>query len=204
MSKELDLISLAIAKASWWHQDQVRKYTNEKYIIHPLEVMKFLELFTKDEAVLAAALLHDVIEDTDATLEEVRTIFGDDIAALVFGMSEPEVPAGTNRGERKEIYRRHLEKQCWRTKMIKFGDIYSNTKDIAMHDPDFAVVYLAEIQRTITSIDDNRIPVLLRHMVKEQVKLAKLYVDQFQANKKLVKKLSNIRTITETIKGELL
>lgn len=204
MSKELDLISLAIAKASWWHQDQVRKYTNEKYIIHPLEVMKFLELFTKDEAVLAAALLHDVVEDTDATIEDVRAIFGDDIAALVFGMSEPEVPAGTNRGGRKEIYRRHLEKQCWRTKMIKFGDIYSNTKDIAMHDPDFAVVYLAEIQRTITSIDDNRIPVLLRHMVKEQVKLAKLYVDQFQANKKLVKKLSNIRTITETIKGELL
>jgi hypothetical protein len=73
-----------------------------------------------------------------------------------------------------------------------------------MHDPDFAVVYLAEIQRTINSIDDNRIPLLLRQMVKEQVKLAKLYVDQFQANKKLVKKLSNIRTITETIKGELL
>lgn len=204
MSKALDPISLAIAKASWWHGEQVRKYTNEKYIVHPIEVMKFLELFTKDEAVLAAAILHDVVEDTPATVKEVEAIFGEDVAKLVFGMSEPEVPAGTNRGERKEIYRQHLEKQCWRTKMIKFGDIYSNTKDIAMHDPDFAVVYLAEIQRTINSIDDNRIPLLLRQMVKEQVKLAKLYVDQFQANKKLVKKLSNIRTITETIKGELL
>lgn len=204
MSKALDQISLAIAKASWWHGKQVRKYTNEKYIVHPIEVMKFLELFTKDEAVLAAAILHDVVEDTPATVKEVEAIFGEDVAKLVFGMSEPEVPAGTNRGERKEIYRQHLEKQCWRTKMIKFGDIYSNTKDIAMHDPDFAVVYLAEIQRTINSIDDTRIPLLLRQMVKEQVKLAKLYVDQFQANKKLVKKLSNIRTITETIKGELL
>lgn len=204
MSKALDSISLAIAKASWWHGEQVRKYTNEKYIVHPIEVMKFLELFTKDEAVLAAAILHDVVEDTPATVKEVEAIFGEDVAKLVFGMSEPEVPAGTNRGERKEIYRQHLEKQCWRTKMIKFGDIYSNTKDIAMHDPDFAVVYLAEIQRTINSIDDTRIPLLLRQMVKEQVKLAKLYVDQFQANKKLVKKLSNIRTITETIKGELL
>jgi (p)ppGpp synthase/HD superfamily hydrolase len=153
---------------------------------------------------MVAAILHDVVEDTPATVQEVEAIFGEDVAKLVFGMSEPEVPAGTNRGERKEIYRQHLEKQCWRTKMIKFGDIYSNTKDIAMHDPDFAVVYLAEIQRTINSIDDNRIPLLLRQMVKEQVKLAKLYVDQFQANKKLVKKLSNIRTITETIKGELL
>lgn len=204
MSKALDPISLAIAKASWWHGEQVRKYTNEKYIVHPIEVMKFLALFTQDEAVMVAAILHDVVEDTPATVKEVEAIFGEDVAKLVFGMSEPEVPAGTNRGERKEIYRQHLEKQCWRTKMIKFGDIYSNTKDIAMHDPDFAVVYLAEIQRTINSIDDNRIPLLLRQMVKEQVKLAKLYVDQFQANKKLVKKLSNIRTITETIKGELL
>ena len=204
MSKALDPISLAIAKASWWHGEQKRKYTNDDYIVHPIEVMNFLALFTQDEAVMVAAILHDVVEDTPATVKEVEAIFGEDVAKLVFGMSEPEVPAGTNRGERKEIYRRHLEKQCWRTKMIKFGDIYSNTKDITMHDPDFAVVYLAEIQRTINSIDDNRIPLLLRQMVKEQVKLAKLYVDQFQANKKLVKKLSNIRTITETIKGELL
>lgn len=204
MSKALDPISLAITKASWWHGEQKRKYTNDPYIVHPVEVMQFLQLFTKDEAVLIAAVLHDVVEDTPATVEEVRAIFGDDVASLVFGMSEPEVPAGTNRGQRKEIYRLHLKKQCWRTKMIKFGDIYSNTKDIAMHDPDFAVVYLAEIQRTIDSIDDPRIPLLLRVMVKEQVKLAKLYVDQFQANKKLIKKLSNIRTITDTMKGELL
>lgn len=204
MSKALDPISLAIAKASWWHGEQVRKYTNEKYIVHPIEVMKFLELFTKDEAVLAAAILHDVIEDTDATIEEVKAIFGEDVASLVFGMSEPEVPAGTNREQRKEIYRIHLSEQCWRTKMIKHGDIYSNTKDIAMHDPDFAVVYLAEIQRTLSSIEAPNIPPLLRQIVLDQVKLAKLYVDQFQASKKLVKKINNIRTITETIKGELL
>lgn len=204
MSKALDLISLAIAKASWWHKDQVRKYTNDNYIVHPIEVMKFLELFTKDEAVLAAAVLHDVVEDTDATIQDVKAIFGEDVAALVFGMSEPEVPVGTNREQRKEIYRLHLEQQCWRTKMIKYGDIYSNTKDIAMHDPDFAVVYLAEIQRTLKSIEDPRIPLLLRQVVIDQVKLAKLYVDQFQASKKLVKKINNIRTITETIKGELL
>lgn len=204
MSKALDLISLAIAKASWWHKDQVRKYTHDNYIVHPIEVMKFLELFTKDEAVLAAAVLHDVVEDTDATIQDVKAIFGEDVAALVFGMSEPEVPVGTNREQRKEIYRLHLEQQCWRTKMIKYGDIYSNTKDIAMHDPDFAVVYLAEIQRTLKSIEDPRIPLLLRQVVIDQVKLAKLYVDQFQASKKLVKKINNIRTITETIKGELL
>lgn len=204
MSKALDIISLALAKASWWHGEQVRKYTNEKYIVHPIEVMKFLELFTKDEAILAAAILHDVVEDTDATVQDVKAIFGEDVAALVFGMSEPEVPVGTNREQRKEIYRLHLEKQCWRTKMIKYGDIYSNTKDIAMHDPDFAVVYLAEIQRTLGTIEDPRIPLLLRQIVNDQVKLAKLYVNQFQAGKKLVKKINNIRTITETIKGELL
>lgn len=204
MSKALDTISLAIAKASWWHGEQKRKYTNDDYIVHPIEVMKILELFTKDEAVLAAAILHDVVEDTSATVGEVNAIFGEDVSKLVFGMSEPEVPVGTNREQRKEIYRVHLGEQCWRTKMIKFGDIYSNTKDIAMHDPDFAVVYLAEIQRTINTIDDPRIPLLLRQMVKDQVKLAKLYVDQFQASKRLVKKINNIRTITETIKGELL
>lgn len=204
MSKALDPISLAIAKASWWHGEQKRKYTNDDYIVHPIEVMNFLALFTQDEAVMVAAILHDVIEDTDATIEEVKAIFGEDVASLVFGISEPEVPAGTNREQRKEIYRIHLSEQCWRTKMIKHGDIYSNTKDIAMHDPDFAVVYLAEIQRTLSSIEAPGIPPLLRQIVLDQVKLAKLYVDQFQASKKLVKKINNIRTITETIKGELL
>lgn len=197
-------LSLVLAKAEFWHKDQVRKYTGEPYINHPVEVMNFLQLFTDDHSILAAALLHDVVEDTDATLDNVRTTFGDDIAMLVNGMTEPEVPAGTNREKRKETYRKHLEQSSWRVKFIKFGDIYSNTKDIAMHDPDFAVVYLSEIERTIKSIDDDRIPLLMRNIVKDQLRLAKLYVEQFQYSKRLGGKIKNACTILTTIKKELL
>jgi hypothetical protein len=47
MSKALDPISLAIAKASWWHGEQKRKYTNEDYIVHPIEVMNFPSLLAQ-------------------------------------------------------------------------------------------------------------------------------------------------------------
>jgi guanosine-3',5'-bis(diphosphate) 3'-pyrophosphohydrolase len=54
------------------HGEQTRKYTPERYIVHPVRVMKILQDYTDDICILAAALLHDVLEDTRVTKEEIR------------------------------------------------------------------------------------------------------------------------------------
>src|SRR6266480_500251 len=53
------------------HGEQLRKYTPERYIVHPIRVMKTCEQYTSDITILAAALLHDVLEDTDVSADEM-------------------------------------------------------------------------------------------------------------------------------------
>lgn len=65
------------------HANQKRKYSEEPYITHPEFVTCLLSRYTYDSALLKAALLHDVVEDTDATIEDVRDLFGDRVAGLV-------------------------------------------------------------------------------------------------------------------------
>ena len=79
---DLDLISRAYAAAEAAHRDKTR-LTGDPYIVHPLAVAYKLAEMGAHPNVLAAGLLHDVIEDTEITIEEVRASFGDDIAALV-------------------------------------------------------------------------------------------------------------------------
>ena len=65
---------------------QVRKYTNEPYWIHLEEVANIVRTTYHTDAMVAAAWLHDVVEDTQVTLDLVRQEFGDEIADLVFGL----------------------------------------------------------------------------------------------------------------------
>ena len=85
MSKRLDsAIKYAIDK----HQGQLRKREGTPYILHPLEAAAIANDLTKDENVLIAAVLHDTVEDTEATIEEVREKFGDRVAELVASETE--------------------------------------------------------------------------------------------------------------------
>ena len=65
------------------HEGQRRRGESTPYIIHPMEVAAICASMTSDEDVLAAAVLHDTVEDTDVTVEEIREIFGDEIADAV-------------------------------------------------------------------------------------------------------------------------
>jgi len=80
--------ALALAKEA--HQEQFRK-SGEPYIIHPILVATITAVISKDETMIAAALLHDVVEDTETTIEEIREGFGKDIAFLVEGLTKIEV-----------------------------------------------------------------------------------------------------------------
>ena len=69
------------------HISQTRK-SGEPYIVHPILVASIVASITNDESMAISALLHDVVEDTDITIEEVQTLFGKDIAHLVEGLTK--------------------------------------------------------------------------------------------------------------------
>lgn len=85
------LLDSALVFAAVAHQNQKRKATNIPYIVHPVGVMLILIEFNEnDPDLLAAALLHDTVEDTHVTHEQIRREFGDRVAEIVAGCSEPD------------------------------------------------------------------------------------------------------------------
>jgi (p)ppGpp synthase/HD superfamily hydrolase len=84
------LLDSALTFAARAHADQRRKSTDVPYIVHPVGVMLLLmEHGEHDPELLAAALLHDTVEDTGVTLDQLRATFGDSVADIVAGCSEP-------------------------------------------------------------------------------------------------------------------
>src|SRR5512141_717805 len=84
---DLDLVKKAYVYSAKVHQGQVRK-SGEPYLIHPLEVAGLLAQLRLDEASIVAGLLHDTVEDTLATVEEIKELFGEEISLIVDGVTK--------------------------------------------------------------------------------------------------------------------
>ena len=84
---DLDIIRKAYVFAAKAHQGQIRK-SGEPYLVHPLEVAAILANMKLDVASIAAAFLHDTVEDTVATIEEIEDLFGEEVKILVDGVSK--------------------------------------------------------------------------------------------------------------------
>ncbi len=126
-------------------RDQRRKYTNDPYIIHPAAVVaQVRQVLPEDDAALAAAWLHDTVEDTDTTLGDIESRFGSEVARLVGMLTNPPTPEGMNRAQRKRLHFQHSAHACSRAQTIKLADIIDNTRELLHYDPDFARVYLLE------------------------------------------------------------
>lgn len=123
---------------------QKRKYTGDPYIIHPIAVAELVATVTDDESVIAAALLHDTLEDTKTTEDDIRKAFGEDVLQLVKEVTDISKPTDGVRKVRKELDRLHIAKASPRGKTVKLADLINNAKDINAHDTDFAVVYMKE------------------------------------------------------------
>ena len=121
-----------------------RKYTQLPYDVHLANVATIVSSVTEDAEMIAAAWLHDVVEDTPVTLERVESEFGKGVAELVESLTDVSKPEDGNRATRKTIDRKHLAHASSRAKTVKLADIIDNAKDISKHDPAFAEVYLAE------------------------------------------------------------
>jgi (p)ppGpp synthase/HD superfamily hydrolase len=123
---------------------QLRKYTFEPYIVHPAEVAGIVAEAGGTPEMIAAAWLHDTVEDTGVTSELIRAEFGDEVAMLVGWLTDVSRPDHGNRAARKAVDRAHTAAAPAEAQTIKLADLICNTKSIVAHDPKFAVTYLAE------------------------------------------------------------
>ncbi len=125
----------AAAFAALKHRDQRRKGDHQApYINHPIEVAALLATVggVDDLGVLQAALLHDTVEDTDATPEEIEREFGSDVRTLVLEMTDDmSLPSP----QRKQEQIARAAGLSHRAKLIKIADKIANVGDIARHPP---------------------------------------------------------------------
>ena len=142
-----DLVKRAQTYATKAHQriGQLRKYNKQPYHVHLEAVAKLVAEVTDDSEIIAAAWLHDTVEDTPATLEDIEENFGLPVAELVEELSDVSKPSDGNRARRKAIDRDHTAQASPRAKTVKLADLIDNCADITKHDPRFAKVYLGEM-----------------------------------------------------------
>ena len=128
------LLDRAIIFAVQAHAGTERRGKGFPYIIHPMEAMEIVATMTTDQELLAAAALHDTVEDTEVTIEDLKAEFGDRIANLVAQESE-ERPEGVSDEEswhdRKRAAIDRLAKASRDAKIIALGDKLSNIRAIA-------------------------------------------------------------------------
>lgn len=129
-----------------WHDSigQVRKYSGEPYWKHPEAVAALVQTVPHTSEMIAAAMLHDVIEDTPCTEIDVRFEFGDAVADLVMWLTDVSKPSDGNRETRKAIDRAHTAAAPREAKTIKLADLIDNSRSIVERDKDFAKIYLRE------------------------------------------------------------
>jgi hypothetical protein len=142
----LDLVQRAARYAAAGHKriEQTRKYTGEPYDVHLKAVAELVESVTDDPEMIAAAWLHDLVEDTPVTVEDIEREFGPGVGRLVAYLTDVSRASDGNRAARKAIDRAHLAGASPRAKTIKLADLIDNCLDISQHDARFARVYLAE------------------------------------------------------------
>ncbi len=133
LAKFIQAASFAAKK----HSRQKRKGADEEpYINHPLEVANLLANVGKieDYDILIAAILHDTIEDTETTKEEITELFGREVCEMVLEVTDDK---SLPKAERKQKQIEHAPHLSTGAKLIKLGDKSSNIRDVTENPPDF-------------------------------------------------------------------
>lgn len=136
---------------------QRRKYSDEPYWHHPLHVIELLKKHATQpvtEEMLAAAALHDVVEDTHVSLETIRDLFGNSVYHLVENLTDISRPEDGNRRIRKAKDLDHTRQASQEAKTVKCADLISNASSIVDNDPGFAVVWLREKEALLEVLAD--------------------------------------------------
>jgi guanosine-3',5'-bis(diphosphate) 3'-pyrophosphohydrolase len=135
MKSELALLLRALAFAAHKHRDQRRKDADASpYINHPIALADVLvnEGGVTDIEVLCAALLHDTVEDTDTTPEELERAFGPRVAGIVAEVTDDKA---LDKAERKRLQIEHASGLSREAKLVKLADKICNLRDVAERPP---------------------------------------------------------------------
>ena len=132
---------------------QRRKYTDQPYIVHPARVATTVAKFGGTDDMIAAAYLHDVVEDTGVSIVDIQNMFGTDVALIVDGLTDVSKPEDGNRAERKAMDRDHSAAATYEAQFVKCADIIDNAHDIGDNDPSFNLVYRKEMLLLIEVLD---------------------------------------------------
>lgn len=153
-----ELLHRAIRIAADVHHGQDRKYTGLPYITHPLSVMMRVRAVSDNQVMLAAAVLHDVLEDgSDPTgiANRILNHCGKEVLELVQQLTDQYTNKNypnLNRAERKAAECAAWQQKSVQARTIKLADIIDNTESIETLDGEFAALYLAEKRRLLTSL----------------------------------------------------
>jgi len=141
------------------HGEQVRRYTGEPYWHHLERVAQIVEAHGASPEVVAAAWLHDTLEDTDATFAELWGRFGGRVAALVAQLTDVFTPLAyphMNRAARKAAEAQRLQHLSEDARLIKLADITDNAADIEKNGDDaFASLWLEEKKAMLRWVGGN-------------------------------------------------
>src|SRR5690242_10154745 len=159
-----DLVARARAFAIREHRriDHRRKYSKQPYDVHLAAVADLVADVTEDAEMIAAAWLHDVVEDTPVTLDDVAREFGPAVARLVDELTDVSRPGDGNRAARKAIDRAHLAAASPRAKTVKLADLCHNVEDICRHDAGFGRVFLAEMEALLAVLGEGDAKLMVR------------------------------------------
>lgn len=128
------LLDRAIIFAVKAHAGTERRGKGYPYIVHPLEAVSIVATMTSDQELLAAAALHDTVEDTDVTVEQIRAEFGDRVANFVDTESDTKSEGVSMEASwhiRKQAAIERLAKADRDAKIVALGDKLSNMRGIA-------------------------------------------------------------------------
>jgi len=157
MTEEIDKIKELATKA---HGDQKRKYSGDPYVTHTFRVADMVEKYGGDKSQIMAAILHDVLEDTPMSENElwmelltiVDTQVANDVIKLVRDLTDvytSEDFPNFNRKARKEMESMRMGNISPRSQTIKYADLLDNGEDIMKNDPKFGELYIKEKQNIL-------------------------------------------------------
>lgn len=197
------LIMKAYNYAEEFHKGQLRK-SNEPYIIHPVEVAYIVSTLELDDNAICAALLHDVVEDTPATFEDIKKEFNEDVATLVDGVTKLAKIASyiDKEEEQVENYRKFFLAMAKdiRVVMIKLADRLHNMRTLK-HLSDDRKIAIAKETRQLYAPLANRLGI---YSIKWELEDLSLFYLEPEVYKELVEGINSKRAEREDFINDII
>lgn len=152
---EKELINKAKEFATSKHEGQFRKFGKVAYITHPANVAEIVDKFGGSPEMVAAAWLHDVVEESNVSLDEIKKLFGENVASLVKELTNP---TDLDKSKKGQYLLDKMNTMSSDALTIKLADRLSNVSDFATAKPSFVQKYAPETKFIIDGLEEHERP----------------------------------------------